>query len=61
MNPIWKLLLGATWFIALAGILWIGFLSTTDYIKRNAQWESEWTKRGLLDSGNQGESIRPFI
>ena len=44
MNPIWKLLLGATWFIALAGILWIGFLSTTDYIKRNAQWESEWTK-----------------
>ena len=44
MNPIWKLLLGATWFIALAGILWTGFLSTTDYIKRNAQWESEWKK-----------------
>lgn len=44
MNPIWKLLLGATWIVVLAGTLWIGFLSTKDYIERNAQWEAEWNK-----------------
>ena len=44
MNPIWKLLLGVTWIVVLAGTLWIGFLSTTDYIERNALWEAEWKK-----------------
>lgn len=44
MNPIWKLLLGATWVIVLAGTIWIGFLSTKGYIERNAQWEAEWNK-----------------